>query len=97
VPGRWQLGKCRTRAFSRSIEHRFKALGDALDYRTFYARMSAEAHGDAEETIRYFLGKLLGKDHLLEPMGIETVLTTRLYVYYAASCFLRASIMYAKR
>jgi hypothetical protein len=38
-----------------SIEHRFKALNDALGYRTFYARMSAEVHGDAEETLRYFV------------------------------------------
>ena len=53
-------------------------------------------HGDAEETLRYFVGKLQ-EQHVFEAMAMETVLTTRLYVHYAASCFLRASIMYAGR
>jgi hypothetical protein len=78
------------------IEHRFKALDHALGYRTFYARMSAEVHGDAEETIRYLVGELQDQ-HVFEAMALETVLTTRLYIHYAASCFLRAAIMYAGR
>ena len=53
-------------------------------------------HGDAEETIRYFVGKLQ-EEHVFEAMALETILTTRLYTHYAASCFLRASIMYAAR
>ena len=52
-----------------SLEHRFRALNDALGYRTFYARMSAEVHGDAEETLRYFVGKLQ-EDHVFEAHGI---------------------------
>jgi hypothetical protein len=58
--------------------------------------MSSEAHGDAEETLRYLIGKL-GTEELFEAMALETVWTTRMYVHYAVSWFLRASIMYALR
>jgi hypothetical protein len=34
---------------------------------------------------------------VFEAMALETILTTRLYTHYAASCFLRASIVYAGR
>jgi hypothetical protein len=80
----------------RTIEQRFKELGDPLGYRTIYARMSSEVHGDAEETLRYLIGKL-GSPELFETMALETVWTTRLYVHYAVSWFLRASITYALR
>ena len=63
---------------------------------TIYARMSSEAHGDAEETLRYFIGKLADEAQF-EGMALETVWTTRLYVHYAVSWFVRASIMYALR
>lgn len=85
-----------TERWPRTIEDRFKALGHALDYRTIYARMSSEAHGDAEETLRYFIGKL-GSEAQFKAMALETVWTTRLYVHYAVSWFLRASILYALR
>jgi hypothetical protein len=42
------------------------------------------------------VGKLQGQD-VFEKMALETVLTSRLYVYYAASSYLRASITYADR
>jgi hypothetical protein len=80
----------------RTIELRFKALGDPLAYRTIYSRMSSEAHGDAEETLRYLFGKL-GSEQQFKAMALETVWTTRLYFHYAVSWFVRASIMYATR
>jgi hypothetical protein len=58
-----------------SIESRFRALNDAIGYRTFYARMSAEVHWDAEETLRHFVGKLQDPE-IFETMALETVLTT---------------------
>jgi hypothetical protein len=88
--------KAATERWPRTIEERFKALGHALDYRTIYARMSSEAHGDAEETLRYFIGKLASESQF-EAMALETVWTTRLYVHYAVSWFVRASTMYALR
>ena len=81
-------------AWPTSVENRFKALDGSLTYRTFYARMSSEAHGDAEETIRYFVGKLQGKE-VFEKMAVQTVLTSRLYVYYAVSWLVRAGGLYA--
>jgi hypothetical protein len=89
-------GKPATETWPRSIEDRFKALGHPLAYRTMYARMSSEAHGDAEETLRYLIGTLGTREHL-EAMALETVWTTRMYVHYAVSWFVRASIMYAIR
>ena len=89
-------GKPAIERWPRTIEERFKALGQPLAYRTIYSRMSSEAHGDAEETLRYLIGKLGSEEHF-EAMALETVWTTRLYVHYAVSWFVRASIMYALR
>jgi hypothetical protein len=93
IGGSMSQGKER---WPKSIEQRFKELGDALGYRTVYARMSSEVHTDAEDTLRYLLGKLQGPD-VFEAMALETVWTTRLYVHYAVSWYLRASIAYALR
>ncbi len=58
--------------------------------------MSGEVHADAEETLRYLIGKL-GSEEQFEAIALETVWTTRMYVHYAVSWFVRASIMYALR
>ena len=89
-------GKPATKRWPRSIEDRFKELGHPLAYRTMYSRMSSEAHGDAEETLRYLFGKL-GTEEQFNAMALETVWTTRMYVHYAVSWFVRASILYAIR
>jgi hypothetical protein len=78
------------------IEQRFRAIGASSDYRTFYARMSSEAHADAEETLRYFVAKVTANDSLLEAMALETVWTSRFYIYFAASFFLYASLAYSR-
>ena len=57
--------------------------------------MSAEVHGDAEETLRYFVAMSLGDEALTTSMALETVWTTRLYIYYAATLFLKAALAYA--
>ena len=79
-----------------NVERRLRELGMALSYRTFYARMSSETHGDAEETLRYFVGRVQ-ETEVLEAMALETVWNTRLYLYYAISSFLRASSLYCER
>lgn len=89
------FGSARER-WAKSINERFKCIGESLGYRTFYARMSSEAHGDAEETLRYFIGRMQSDETVLDAMALETVWTTRLYIYYAVSFFLRASLMYAR-
>src|SRR5262249_40501202 len=86
-----------TSRWPKTTEQRFKELGDPLGYRTVYARMSSEVHADAEETLRYLLGTLHGDQNILEAMALETVWTQRLYVHYALSWFLKASIIYATR
>jgi hypothetical protein len=80
----------------RTIEDRFKVLGHPLDYRTIYSRMSSETHADAEETLRYLVGRL-GTEEQFEAMALETVWMTRLYIHYAVSWFVRASMLYAAR
>lgn len=79
----------------RTVDRRFSAIGEAVGYRTLYARMSAEVHGDAEETLRYFVAKSLGDETLITSMALETVWTTRLYIYYAATLFLKVALAYA--
>jgi hypothetical protein len=78
------------------IAQRFKALGKSISYRTFYARMSSEVHADAEETLRYFVGKVVDNGSMLEAMALESVWTSRFYIYYAVSLFLRASQAYGR-
>jgi hypothetical protein len=79
----------------KTVVDRFRALGDVLGYCTFYARMSSETHGDAEETIRCFLGRVQDDRGIFEKMALETVMMTRFHLYYAVSWFLKASIAYA--
>jgi hypothetical protein len=88
------FGSARER-WAKNINERFKCIGESLGYRTFYARMSSEAHGDAEETLRYFIGRI-SDETVLEAMALETVWATRFYIYYAVSFFLRASLTYAR-
>jgi hypothetical protein len=80
-----------------NVERRFRELGMILSYRTFYARMSSETHGDAEETLRYFVGRVQETEEVLEATALETVWNTRLYLYYAIAGFLRASSLYCER
>jgi Family of unknown function (DUF5677) len=79
-----------------SIAARFRALNEGLTYRTFYARMSSESHADAEETLRYFFGRVQDDEKIFEAMALETVWMTRLYFYHAALWHLRASVAYAE-
>jgi Family of unknown function (DUF5677) len=90
------LGVASDERWPTSINERFKLIGDSLGYRTFYARMSSETHADAEETLRYFVGRLQDNEALLNAMALETVWTTRFYIYYAVSYFLQASLAYAR-
>jgi hypothetical protein len=46
--------------------------------------------------LRYLIGKLASEAHF-QAMALETVWTTRLYVHYAVSWFVRTSILYALR
>jgi hypothetical protein len=78
------------------IAQRFKVIGENMSYRTFYARMSSEVHADAEETLRYFVGKVADDSSVLEAMASESVWTSRFYIYYAVSLFLRASQAYSR-
>jgi hypothetical protein len=74
---------------------RFEEIGRALDYRTLYVRLSAETHADAEETLRYLVGKLQNDPALLDQMALETVMFSRFLVYSAAAIFIDACYAYA--
>jgi hypothetical protein len=52
--------------------------------------MSAETHGDAEETLRYLVGKTLADTVQFEAMALETIMFTRFLVYYAITMFIKA-------
>lgn len=90
------LGEAKGTRWPKSVLQRFSEIEDALSYRTIYARMSSETHSDAEETVRYFLGKVHNDPTILEKMALETIEMTRFYIYYAVSMFLNACLAYAK-
>ena len=75
---------------------RFEQIGLAIDYRTFYSRLSAEVHADAEETLRYFFGKTHPDPAIFEAMAIETVMFSRFLLYSAITVFIKACIAYAR-
>jgi hypothetical protein len=55
-------------------------------YRTVYARLCAEPHFDAEETLRYFIGTVNGAEHL-ERMGVETIMFSRFLLAEAVRAY----------
>ncbi|HEY3383762.1 MAG TPA: DUF5677 domain-containing protein [Vicinamibacterales bacterium] len=54
------VGKNRREKWPSRIAERFEGLHDRVMYRTMYARLCSETHFDAEETLRYIVGKLEG-------------------------------------
>lgn len=77
-----------------SIAARFEALGEAIQYRTFYTRLCAEPHFDAEETLRYFIGTTSSRERS-EAMAIETVMFSRFMLAEAVRVFAKAGIDFA--
>jgi len=79
-----------------NIGERFRAIGESVSYRTFYARMSSQVHSDAEETIRYLVARVGDDAMLAQRMAAETIWFSRLGLYFAAQCFLSASEDYCR-
>jgi len=77
------------------VAGRFEAIGSSDHYRTVYARLSSQTHSDAEETLRYFVGKISGNETLFNQMAIETVEFTRMMLLFAVADFIRATILFA--
>src|SRR5205807_4800080 len=68
-----------------TVAARFDKIGDSAGYRTIYSRMSSQIHSDAEETIRYFMGRTLGDEKVLGRMSMETIWFSKFMVYIAVS------------
>ena len=79
-----------------NISNLFKDINKESTYRTVYARLCSQTHGDAEETLRYFIGVSAGSQEFLERMGIETWNFSRLMVFIASSYFISAVGKYAE-
>jgi len=77
-----------------NIACRFEAVGENMLYRTFYGRLCAETHFDAEETLRYFIGKAISTEHL-EKIAIETVMFSRFCLLEAVRSYAVAGKEYA--
>lgn len=89
------LGLPDTEKWPRTVAERFAAMGDHVCYRTVYARMSSEAHGDAEATLLYVLAKVSPLPGAVEAIALESINTSRFYVWYAAHKYLRTCVGYA--
>jgi hypothetical protein len=68
------------------INSRFKIIGDSLSYRTFYARLCTATHFDAEETLRYVIGKTSSPE-IFEKIAVETVMFSRLALAEAVRAY----------
>jgi len=77
-----------------SIASRFETIGDGLKYRTFYTRLCAEPHFDAEETLRHFIGKTTSPE-IFEKMAVETVMFSRFMLAEAVRAYAEAGKEYA--
>lgn len=78
-----------------NVATRFEKIGDAHGYRTLYSRMSSQVHSDAEETIRYFLGRSANNEELFERMAAETIAFSRFMLYFGVKYFLKAHVAFA--
>lgn len=77
------------------ISERFAAIGDAIGYRTLYARLCAEPHLDAEETLRDFIGKTTDSE-VRQALAAETMAFSRLMLSEATSRYAIAGQSYAE-
>lgn len=74
----------------------FCEIGEETFYRTVYARMSSQTHGDAEDILRYLLGITTEDQMLLNKGAIETVNFSRLLVYFGVQFYLKACQRYSQ-
>ncbi len=79
-----------------NIAARFDVLGEGITYRTCYARLCAEPHFDAEETLRYIIGKSTTQE-ICEQMAVETVMFSRFMLAEAVRAYAATGKDYAKR
>jgi len=84
-----------TESWPKQVAARFDQVGLGIDYRTVYARLGSETHADAEETVRFVLGKIHGDSKVLEAMALETTYFSLYLVHYSVLLFLQAARAYA--
>lgn len=77
-----------------NIAARFETIGDGLAYRTFYARLCTGTHFDAEETLRYFIGRTMSPD-MFEKIAVETVMFSRFMLAEAVHAYAETGKEYA--
>lgn len=69
-----------------NIASRFETIGQGIAYRTFYARLCAEPHFDAEATLHYFIGQVTSPE-VFEKMAVETVMFSRFMLAEAVRAY----------
>jgi hypothetical protein len=77
-----------------NISSRFELIGDNLSYRTFYARLCTATHFDAEETLRYVIGKATSPE-MFEKFAVETVMFSRFVLAEAVRAYAETGKEYA--
>ena len=65
------------------IFDRFEQIGEAVAYRTAYARLSSQTHADAEDTLNYIFFSSNGDEEKLFQMAQETVAFTQYLIAYS--------------
>jgi Family of unknown function (DUF5677) len=72
------------------IVDRFEQIGEAVAYRTAYARLSSQTHADAEDTLNYIFFTTNRDEEKLSQMARETVAFTQYLIAYGAFFYLSA-------
>jgi hypothetical protein len=72
-----------------TIAGRFAAIGEALAYRTAYARLSSQTHADAEDSINYMVARVTG-EQMVRQMSEETIAFSEYLVYFAVHFYVLA-------
>jgi hypothetical protein len=72
------------------IVDRFDQIGEAVAYRTAYARLSSQTHADAEDTLNYIFFSSNADEGKLFQMAQETVAFTQYLIGYSTFFYLLA-------
>lgn len=85
-----QFGQLNLKEPWPNVAERFRAIGEEVAYRTAYARLSSQTHGDAEDTLNYIFFKLMGDEQLIVQMAEETVAFSQYLIGYSVYYYLIA-------
>lgn len=87
-----QFGSLNSNERWPTIADRFAQIGEAVAYRTAYARLSSQTHADMEDTLNYIFFRVGGDDQLFVQVSQETLAFTEYLVAYSTEFYFSAMV-----